>query len=338
MRAEYCDKVLLYNIVGEFAEGDYVRNQLYQRNFKARLIGWLSVGVIFISMNASSATTSSDSADFTIVTSIEPLALIVSDLLAQTPNAPAIDVVSLLSANVDPHHYALKVSDRKTLAEADLILWIGPEMERFLEKVMGSLPENRQIQVESVPGISWPIIEGYHEQENSHSHEGYDPHFWLNPDNIKQLQRVLVGWLTQQAGVNSNIEAIGEQWDLVVERLQQRMLPLNSMRYGVYHDGFRHFTQFFGLESPYVVSAGGGQPLSAKRVFEIQKELQKASCLLVEPGALNAMMKRLHETTGVTLLPVDILGVNKPATIAELIENVAQGFEQCYRLGQSGKE
>ncbi|MEC8428264.1 MAG: zinc ABC transporter substrate-binding protein, partial [Pseudomonadota bacterium] len=59
----------------------------------------------------------------TIVTSNNPLALIAQQLLGAHGSA-----VSLLKPGQTPHDFALSFSDRRRIAEADLIVWIGADI------------------------------------------------------------------------------------------------------------------------------------------------------------------------------------------------------------------
>ena len=66
-----------------------------------------------------------------VLATIRPLSLLVSDLLAGTETDA---VYTLLPGNADPHNYSLRVSDRKALQQARLIVWVGPDMERSLTR------------------------------------------------------------------------------------------------------------------------------------------------------------------------------------------------------------
>jgi len=64
-----------------------------------------------------------------VVTSIRPLGLIAS-ALTDGITQPQV----LLEDGASPHHYALRPSDMRKLTEARIVFWVGPELERFLEK------------------------------------------------------------------------------------------------------------------------------------------------------------------------------------------------------------
>ena len=64
-----------------------------------------------------------------VVASIKPLQLVMHELLGDQA-----DVKVLLPAGASPHHYSLKPSEIRSLNQADLIVWVGEDLEQFLAK------------------------------------------------------------------------------------------------------------------------------------------------------------------------------------------------------------
>ncbi|PSV96413.1 zinc ABC transporter substrate-binding protein ZnuA [Photobacterium angustum] len=75
--------------------------------------------------------------DFKVVTTIKPLNLIVSELVQGAAKSDAI-----LPPGASPHDYALRPSDVKKLNDADLVIWVGPQLETFLTKLMATNPNS----------------------------------------------------------------------------------------------------------------------------------------------------------------------------------------------------
>src|SRR5699024_2027701 len=69
-----------------------------------------------------------------VVTSINPLAFISAAL---TDGVTETKV--LLPEGASPHNYALKPSALKLLTGAELVIWVGPDMESFLIKTLAKL-------------------------------------------------------------------------------------------------------------------------------------------------------------------------------------------------------
>ncbi len=102
-----------------------------------------------------------------VVTSIKPLQLITSALTAGVTE-PEL----LLPAEGTPHHYSLKPSDMKKLTEAEVVVWVGPGLEQFLQKPLS----RTEAQIVTLLPDSTPHVHGDEAQEHvdEHGHEEHD--------------------------------------------------------------------------------------------------------------------------------------------------------------------
>ncbi len=129
----------------------------------------------------------------------------------------------LLGQGADPHSFQLRPSQARALANADLVVWIGPEMTRWLERALEGRKgeELRLMQVEGThlqdfgEGAAHDHAEDAHDhadeghdhageghdhadeshdhagekhghgEHEGHSHTGLDPHAWLDPENAQ---------------------------------------------------------------------------------------------------------------------------------------------------------
>jgi len=75
-----------------------------------------------------------------VVASVKPVGFIASAIAdGVTP------VEILLPDGASEHDYALRPSDIKRLQDADLVVWVGPEMEAFMTKSAASLPAQKNV-------------------------------------------------------------------------------------------------------------------------------------------------------------------------------------------------
>lgn len=131
----------------------------------------------------------------------------------------------LVDGAASPHDYALRPSEARAIADADLLIWVGPTVEPFLAKSAAALGDDRVVELTEAPGIELlPAREGGiweahdhghdegHAHEDAHDHEtehahgaehahddergheaehahngDYDGHIWLDPDNAKAI-------------------------------------------------------------------------------------------------------------------------------------------------------
>ena len=117
-----------------------------------------------------------------VVVSIKPLHSLVSAVME------GVATPTLLVKKGSPHAYTLRPSEARALASADLVIWIGHEMESFLEKPLETVAENaKQLELAEVlessllktrSGIEWDEHEhheGHDEDHEEHAtHEDHD--------------------------------------------------------------------------------------------------------------------------------------------------------------------
>ncbi|AOG11519.1 periplasmic solute binding family protein [Agrobacterium sp. RAC06] len=115
-----------------------------------------------------------------VVVSIKPVHSLVASIMKGV-GEPSLIVEGAAS----PHTYSLKPSNARALENADLVFWVGPGLEAFLEKPLEALPKNAKVvELEDAPGLTkLPFREGGafeghdHDanEEEGHAH-GHDDH------------------------------------------------------------------------------------------------------------------------------------------------------------------
>ncbi|MCW2306388.1 zinc ABC transporter substrate-binding protein [Rhodobium gokarnense] len=129
-----------------------------------------------------------------VVVSIKPLHSLVAGVMAGV-GTPEI----IVDGAGSPHSYSLKPSQAQDLQEADVIFWVGPKLEPFLEKAITTLGSDaRQVALMEAPGLTLlPTRSGGaferhhhdgeadhhehsdeadHDEDHDHAHEGEDAH------------------------------------------------------------------------------------------------------------------------------------------------------------------
>ncbi len=112
-------------------------------------------------------------ADVKVVVSIKPVHSLVSGVM-QGVGTPALIVEGAGS----PHTYSLKPSQARALQSADVIFWVGHDLEPFLEKPMETLGGNaRVIELIDADGITTIAVrEGGTFDSHDHDHGHADEH------------------------------------------------------------------------------------------------------------------------------------------------------------------
>jgi len=277
-----------------------------------------------------------------VLVSIKPLALLIAPLLSDMPQiAGSVDI--LLPPKASPHSYALKVSDRKQLIAADLVVWVGADMERFLEKPIAAITRadaQKTLAAMDVSAMHWP--ESADEHDSKHQHHGlHDPHFWLNPQNAialldavaKRLQVLNPG---QQQDYQRRLEDLTSKIVDSELKVVDILKNVHSKPFVVSHDGFGHFVARFGLKQLAAIRVGVDSKPGAKHLYELRKGIVKAEapCVLVDPGETDGWGVRLAEELNLRVASLDILAEEVgDMGYAKYIEGLARTVEACLSDG-----
>lgn len=111
-----------------------------------------------------------------VVVSIKPIHSLVASIMKGVAE-PSLIVEGAAS----PHTYTLKPSNARALENADLVFWMGPGLEAFLDKPLEALPKKAKVvELEDVPGLTkLPFREGgafESHDHGDHAGEGGDDH------------------------------------------------------------------------------------------------------------------------------------------------------------------
>ena len=159
-------------------------------------------------------------AEIKVVTTIKPLHSLISNVMDGV-GVPAL----IIEGSNSPHSFVLKPSHAKLIEQADIIFWIGEDIETFMEKPLDSIAKNAKkisfMELDSISKLKFReenIFEhedhddhGHdedkdhdehkhdedkdhdeHKHDDHHGHEGhhhgeFDGHIWLDPANAKEM-------------------------------------------------------------------------------------------------------------------------------------------------------
>lgn len=297
-------------------------------------IGWLPC--LLLVLLCSNLARADDSARPTILVSIPPIALMVKDLVGE-----GAEVKTLLSKGASPHHFQLKVSDRKQLLQAELLIWVGEDMERFIEKLAKQRVDSglAVFELMAVEGLEWPNAPEAPKphKTSSHGHDhahGVDPHLWLHPENVVQVWQSLASRLTQQfPGLAAPIAENLEREVAVLRQASARVKGLFEgvqKGYFVYHNGVGHFAKANQLVQLAALTEVPDEAISARHLRELSQSSRQAACLIAdwaEERQANKYAKRLN----LPLVLVDgIASSQSYRNFADYYTQFALSFNACF--------
>lgn len=278
-----------------------------------------------------------------IVVSIRPL----YSLVAQLTDGITTPVL-LLAQSQSPHHYSLRPSQRRQLAQADIIIRIGPILESFLDKVVEQ-QSALLIDVWQAPGLA--LLPKRGRQKHAHQKNAppenpaltqTDPHIWLSAANAAAISRYISRQLiasdpARADGYEKNLRrllaAINRADRTIRSRLTNTERPFIS-----FHDAFQYFEKAYGLNhvSSITLDEESGSSLRHLREVAAAIRAQNIHCLVYQ-APRPALVGSLQQNTGITAVALDPLGIdssNDREAWFEIMQQLGSGFARCLAAGQ----
>ncbi|UTW44611.1 zinc ABC transporter substrate-binding protein [bacterium SCSIO 12696] len=270
----------------------------------------------------------------TIIASIKPLALIAQDIAGD--NA---EVLQLIPPGRSPHTYTLKVSDRRKIQRADILLHIGSSMDGFVGKVAHK--EQVLISADQLHAIQWPT--GDIDHEHNHHHTQGDPHLWLNPGNALAIAYELATQLALVDADNSSeyrkaASQFAKQISRFEHRAEHQFAGLPKRSFIVQHDAYLHFVNRYQLHQLGSLRTTSGAKAGAKTMQRLLKQGSgqgsDIACVLIDPQFDTQVADIYSATTGIKQVVLDPLGSQvtaKPQQLGYLsfLDGFLDAFQRC---------
>ncbi len=292
----------------------------------------------------------STSAQSAVVTSMKPLGFIAS---AITDGVTDTDV--LLPDGASEHDYALRPSDVKRLQSADLVVWVGPEMEAFMQKSVERVPAQKQLSLAALPDVK-PLLmrgtddddhvdeghdQGTENRDTDHHHGEYNMHIWLSPVVARlaavAIHEKLVELMPQsRAKLDANLKDFEAQLAATDKQVGNELAPLKGKGYFVFHDAYGYYEKHYGLTPLGHFTVNPEIQPGAQRLHEIRTQLveQKATCVFAEPQFRPAVIEAVARGTQVRMGTLDPLGTAIKLgknSYSQFIAQLANQYSRCLK-------
>lgn len=277
-----------------------------------------------------------------VVTDIPPVHALVAQVMGNL-GSPTL----LLTKGADEHDFALRPSQATEVADADLIVWIGPELTPWLDAALRNRPDGAAAValLDAEGTITRPYAEADHDAVESDSHEGHghdgaDPHVWLDPDNGKiwlsliaaELSRLDPGNATIYAANAALAQAELASLDAAIIAL---LAPVKDEPIVTFHDAFGYFAAHYDLTIAGSLALGDAASPGAQRLSDLRATLQagEVRCIFPEVQHDPALISQMTEGTGTriggALDPVGSSLEPGPGAYADLLKGLAQTITDC---------
>lgn len=297
-----------------------------------------------------------------VVVSIKPIHSLVASIMKGVGEPKLI-----VEGAASPHTYSMKPSNARAIQNADLIFWMGPNLEAFLDKPLDALAGSKTVvALSDSPDLQkLPFREGgpfeahdhgdghghdhghdhAHEGEahaghdHDHEHGGFDAHVWLDPVNAKVLGREIAKRLAEAdpdhaKQYEDNAAGLMRQLDELDAEIKATVAPVKDKPFIVFHDAYQYF------EKRYDVTVAGSITVSpetlpgADRISQIHKKVTElgATCVFAEPQFTPKLVNVVLEGTPAkagTLDPEAATLKEGPDLYFQLMRGIAESMKTC---------
>ena len=300
----------------------------------------------------------SANAEIKVVASIKPIHSLASYLMDGVAKPDLI-----VDGYASPHGFAMKPSHAKMLQNADIVFWVGEDLENFLEKPLNSIATKAEkielMEIKKLTKLKFRERNIFgdhddhghdehakkddhddhddHDGHEGHHHGEFDPHIWLDPMNAKVILNEMAEHLIENDAKNasrykSNLKKALNDIDKLVSNVSSELNQ--SVASIVFHDAYQYFEKRFDVNILGAFTVNTDVMPGAEQLAEIREiiEHDKVACVFSEPqfnpDIIKAVAKDMNIKTGV----VDPLGATLDPgkdLYFNLIKNMSSSFKGC---------
>lgn len=258
----------------------------------------------------------------------------------------------VLPPGMSPHEYSLRPSEAALIERADLVIWVGPALDPWMEQPIAALGAGAKVLamqdaggVETLPvRADGPFEPDAHEDHDGHGHAeeggGVDPHMWLDPRNAVAFANDVAATLGEidpgnAAAYEANAADFATEMKGLSAAIEKDLEPARGKPFIVFHDAYQYFEKRFDLPVAGSISLAEGEAPTPARVAEIQERVRKEGvvCAFSEPEFEPKLMRTVIEGTDVrtgVLDPESVTGFPPgPELYPTLLLRLAQGLNEC---------
>ena len=292
---------------------------------------------LFIACNSDSEKKNSEQAanngkKISVVATIYPQYAWLKEILGN--QADSLNLTLLVKNGMDLHSYKPSAADIATIAKADMIVYVGGESDKWIEKALEATPNEKRVQVNLLEALgdrvkAEEIVKGMqaeeehehaeeHEDEHHHHEEAEnDEHIWLSLKNAELLVMNLADALSKADTTHATeyhmnaalyiakISALDAQYRAATDSAHFKTILFGDrfpFRYLVDDYGIKYFAAFVGCSAESEASfetvaflAGKMDSLALPAIFTIDGSNGKIARAILDAS------KKSKETPVLTL-------------------------------------
>jgi ABC-type Zn uptake system ZnuABC Zn-binding protein ZnuA len=262
-----------------------------------------------------------------VVTSIPDFAAV-----AKAIGGDLVEAESIVKGNRDVHAVEILPSFFVKIRRADVYVKVGLDLDMWAQQLVDGSRNAKLVIVDASTGIE-PLEVPTFKVDASHGdlHKYGNPHYWLDPANLRPIADAIVGGLSQAAPEHETTfrTNAGEYLTRVERALagwQQRLAPLAGVEVVSFHNTWPYFARRFNIVVVDYLEPKPGVPPTPTHIAAIEARLKtgRVRVILMESYFDDRVPNLISRDTGVPVVKVPILcgaapGTDDPIALFETI-------------------
>jgi zinc transport system substrate-binding protein len=230
-----------------------------------------------------------------------------------------IDVEAIVPLGSDPHMFSPNPKQVAQISTSSLFVYNGAGFETWAENMKKTLPSTTHVIDMSqyvILNTSQEDVHEHHEHHEEHEqhHGAYDPHYWLDIDNmIKMVKTMEIQFSTlipaKEAQFHKNataylskLEALKIDYTTGLSECKNRTLITN-------HDAFGYLAHANNLKNISIIGLSSDEQPSAKIISEVIALVKEhgIKTIFFEEMVNDNVAQTIAKETGATALPLQPL-------------------------------
>lgn len=250
-----------------------------------------------------------------ISVSTKPLHSLAASIIGK--NAPPTLIIEGIRSI---HHMSLKPSIIRKLHGAKVVVWMGADIEPYIENALDAVPDSIAIH-----DLSSHLI-------------NKNVYWWTNPQQaialIAPLTKLIIASdPDNKSEYQKNAENLILQLKSMSQEIKTSLAPFANTHFMTLHDTYRGFNSNFGLQQGKAIERNGA--VGAKTLAKLRHETRQSNmrCVFGEAGENPAILNTLLEGTSVKIGTLDAMGNNLaagPRYYENLIRQIADTYLACF--------
>jgi zinc/manganese transport system substrate-binding protein len=247
--------------------------------------------------------------------------------LTKNVTGDVADISMLLPPSAEPHDFALRPSDLKRIAEADVIVRNGLGLESWLDRALQTAAKKSAAIIDAGEGLE----------------VGGDAHVWLDPQlAIRQVARIRDGIAALDPAHSDTYAKNAANY---IRRLDALDREISAVTSGItdkkivsFHQSLHYFAARYKFEVVAVIETFPGQDPTPRYIRNLRQLVQSAKVRVMfsEPQSPRRLVDSLAASLGLKVAMFDPMEKGEPS--GELYETVMRSNLQSLMTALHGEK